>query len=89
MATYDRIADPMYRWGGELVGRPSWGLRRVAFVEAGLGRPLPVEGAVDAVLSTATFHRRRRGPLPIAHPDAVGQDPRTGSTVGPRGTLPV
>ena len=29
---------------------------RVTFVEADLGRPLPVEGPVDAVLSTATFH---------------------------------
>jgi trans-aconitate 2-methyltransferase len=29
---------------------------RVEFVRADLGRPLPVEGWVDAVLSTATFH---------------------------------
>jgi len=29
---------------------------RVEFVEADLGLPLPVEGTVDAVLSTATFH---------------------------------
>ncbi len=29
---------------------------RVSFVECDLGRPLPVEGPVDAVLSTATFH---------------------------------
>ena len=29
---------------------------RVTFVQADLGRPLPVEPPVDAVLSTATFH---------------------------------
>jgi len=29
---------------------------RVTFVECDLGRPLPIAGAVDAVLSTATFH---------------------------------
>jgi trans-aconitate 2-methyltransferase len=29
---------------------------RVAFVECDLGLPLPVDGPVDAVLSTATFH---------------------------------
>ena len=29
---------------------------RVTFVECDLGRPLPVTGPVDAVLSTATFH---------------------------------
>jgi trans-aconitate 2-methyltransferase len=29
---------------------------RVTFVECDLGRPLPVDGPVDAVLSTATFH---------------------------------
>ena len=29
---------------------------RVTFVECDLGRPLPFAGAVDAVLSTATFH---------------------------------
>ncbi len=29
---------------------------RVRLVEADLSRPLPVEGAVDAVLSTSTFH---------------------------------
>ena len=29
---------------------------RVSFVECDLGRPLPVEGPVDAVFSTATFH---------------------------------
>jgi trans-aconitate 2-methyltransferase len=29
---------------------------RVAYVEADLARPLPLDGPVDAVLSTATFH---------------------------------
>lgn len=29
---------------------------RVAFVQADLGRPLPVDPPVDAILSTATFH---------------------------------
>ena len=29
---------------------------RVTFVECDLGRPLPIAGPVDAVLSTATFH---------------------------------
>jgi trans-aconitate 2-methyltransferase len=29
---------------------------RVAYVQADLGQPLPVESAVDAILSTATFH---------------------------------
>jgi trans-aconitate 2-methyltransferase len=29
---------------------------RVEFVQADLGRPLPIDRAVDAVLSTATFH---------------------------------
>jgi trans-aconitate 2-methyltransferase len=29
---------------------------RVEFVVADLGQPLPIEGAVDAILSTATFH---------------------------------
>ena len=29
---------------------------RVEYVQADLGRPLPIEGSVDAVLSTATFH---------------------------------
>jgi trans-aconitate 2-methyltransferase len=29
---------------------------RVEFVRADLGRPLPIEGQVDAILSTATFH---------------------------------
>lgn len=103
-ATYDRIADPMFRWGVRVVGwlelhgdervldagcgsgrvtevvaerlpagrvialdaSPSMlaaARRRLArfgdrveFVEADLALPLPVEGRVDAVLSTATFH---------------------------------
>ena len=29
---------------------------RVAYVVADLGRPLPIQGSVDAILSTATFH---------------------------------
>lgn len=29
---------------------------RIEFVVADLGEPLPIEGAVDAILSTATFH---------------------------------
>jgi trans-aconitate 2-methyltransferase len=29
---------------------------RVSFVVADLGKPLPIEGSVDAILSTATFH---------------------------------
>jgi trans-aconitate 2-methyltransferase len=29
---------------------------RIEYVVADLGRPLPIEGSVDAVLSTATFH---------------------------------
>lgn len=36
---------------GRLGGDP-----RVTFVEADLARPLPVDGQVDAVLSTSTFH---------------------------------
>ena len=103
-ATYDRIADPMARWGSVVLdrlplagdetvldagcgsGRVTEGLLerlpdgrviaadaapsmlvearrrlarfrdRVTFVECDLGRPLPVDGPVDAVLSTATFH---------------------------------
>ncbi len=102
--TYDRIADPMHRWGLavlarlELVGdervldagcgsgRVTEALlerlpeghvialdaspamlaaaqgrlarfgERVEFVEADLGKPLPVDAPVDAILSTATFH---------------------------------
>ena len=102
--TYDRIADPMTRWGTAVLDRlPLEGdervldagcgtgrvteqlLRRlprgtvialdgspamidaarerlarfghrVEFVVADLGRPLPLDGRVDAVLSTATFH---------------------------------
>ena len=103
-STYDRIADPMTRWGsvvldrlvlrgGETVldagcgsGRVTEQLLerlpdgrvfaldasasmiaaarerlapaadRVTFIEADLGKPLPVPGPVDAVVSTATFH---------------------------------
>ena len=104
-ATYDRVADPMTRWGADVLdrlalrgdetvldagcgsgrvterllerlphgrvialdGSPSmiaaarerlarFG-ERVTYVVADLGAPLPLEpGAVDAVLSTATFH---------------------------------
>ena len=103
--TYDRIADPMTRWGtgvldrlplegnervldagcgsgrvteqlldrlaadGRVValdGSPSMvdAARerlarfgdRVEYVVADLGAPLPIDGQVDAVLSTATFH---------------------------------
>ena len=102
--TYDRVADPMTRWGldvldrlplegdervmdagcgtgrvteqlverlpnGEVIaldGSPAmvdaardrlarFGTR-VDFVVADLGQPLPIDGLVDAVLSTATFH---------------------------------
>ena len=102
--TYDRIADPMTRWGtgvldrlpleghervldagcgtgrvteqladrlprGSVIaldGSPSmvdaardrlerFG-ERIEYVVADLGRPLPIDGRVDAVLSTATFH---------------------------------
>jgi trans-aconitate 2-methyltransferase len=103
--TYDRVADPMTRWGsvvldrlplrgdervldagcgsgrvteqllerlgpdGHVVaidGSPSmieaarerlarFG-ERVSFVVADLGQPLPLDGPVDAILSTATFH---------------------------------
>ncbi len=103
-ATYDRIADPMTRWGTGVLDRlpltgeetvldagcgsgrvteallerlpggrviaadaaPSMLVEarrrlerfgdRVTFLECDLGRPLPVEGPVDAVFSTATFH---------------------------------
>jgi trans-aconitate 2-methyltransferase len=103
-ATYDRIADPMYRWGLAVVewlglegrervldagcgsGRVTEVLlerlpqgsvvaldassamleearrrlsrfgQRVEYVRADLAEPLPVQGSVDAVLSTATFH---------------------------------
>lgn len=102
--TYDRIADPMTRWGStvldrlplrgdervldagcgsgrvteQLAGRLPGGRvvaldaspsmvaearrrlarfgDRVEYVVADLGRPLPVAGTVDAILSTATFH---------------------------------
>lgn len=103
-ATYDRIADPMTRWGTDVLARlplagdetvldagcgsgrvteallerlpggrviaadaaPSMLVEarrrlerfgnRVAFVGCDLGRPLPIDGPVDAVFSTATFH---------------------------------
>lgn len=103
-ATYDRVADPMTRWGTAVLDRlplngdeivldagcgsgrvtemlvarlpngrvialdasPSMvdAARerlvrfgdRVDFVVADLGQPLPLEGEVDAILSTATFH---------------------------------
>ncbi|HEV3496600.1 MAG TPA: class I SAM-dependent methyltransferase, partial [Actinomycetes bacterium] len=103
-ATYDRIADPMARWGSAVLDRlplaggetvldagcgsgrvteellerlpggrviaadaaPSMLVEarrrlarfgdRVTFVECDLGQPLRIEGPVDAVLSTATFH---------------------------------
>jgi trans-aconitate 2-methyltransferase len=103
-ATYDRIADPMTRWGSTVLDRlPLRGDERVLdagcgtgrvteqladrlprgrvvaldgsasmveaararlarfgdrieYVVADLGAPLPIEGPVDAVLSTATFH---------------------------------
>lgn len=102
--TYDRVADPMTRWGGVVLdrlplagnervldagcgtgrvteallerlphghvialdGSPSMvqGARerlarfgdRVEYLVADLGRPVPMDGAVDAILSTATFH---------------------------------
>lgn len=104
-AAYDRVADPMTRWGQVVLdrlplvgdervldagcgsGRVTEGLLerlgnrgsvialdgspamvnvarerlarfgdRVEYVVADLGRPLPIDGQVDAVLSTATFH---------------------------------
>jgi trans-aconitate 2-methyltransferase len=102
--TYDRVADPMTRWGSTVLDRlPLRGDERVLdagcgsgrvteqlaerlpdghvialdgspsmvdaardrlapfgdrieYVVADLGEPLPIEGDVDAVLSTATFH---------------------------------
>lgn len=102
--TYDRVADPMHRWGVAVLDRlplrgdervldagcgsgrvtealaerlphgrvvaldasPAMLLEarrrlerfgeRIDFVEADLGRPLPIAGPVDAILSTATFH---------------------------------
>jgi trans-aconitate 2-methyltransferase len=102
--TYDRVADPMHRWGLEVLDRlPLTGRERVLdagcgsgrvtealaerlpggfvvaldaspamldearrrlarfgerieYVQADLGLPLPIEGLVDAILSTATFH---------------------------------
>ncbi len=101
---YDRVADPMTRWGGALLDRlelrgdervmdagcgSGWVTEqllerlpngrvvaldgsaamivaarrrlarfgdRVEYVVADLGRPLPLSGRVDAILSTATFH---------------------------------
>ena len=101
---YDRVADPMTRWGAEVLERlplegdetvldagcgtgrvtelllanlprgrvialdfsaamlAEAGRRlatsgdRVSFVQADLAQPLPIDGPVDAVLSTATFH---------------------------------
>ena len=103
-ATYDRIADPMTRWGGGVLERlplagdetvldagcgsgrvteqllerlprgrviavdaaPSMLAEahkrlarfgdRVRFVEGDLAEPLPIDGPVDVILSTATFH---------------------------------
>jgi trans-aconitate 2-methyltransferase len=103
-STYDRVADPMARWGAAVLERlPLQGDERVLdagcgsgrvtellaerlpdgtvialdgspsmveaarrrlerfgarieYVVADLGAPLPIEGHVDAVLSTATFH---------------------------------
>jgi trans-aconitate 2-methyltransferase len=103
-STYDRVADPMARWGAAVLERlPLQGDERVLdagcgsgrvtellaerlpdgrvialdgspsmigtarrrlerfgdrieYVVADLGAPLPIEGAVDAILSTATFH---------------------------------
>jgi trans-aconitate 2-methyltransferase len=102
--TYDRVADPMTRWGLDVLARLSLqGTERVMdagcgtgrvteqlaerlpdghvialdgspamveaargrlarfgdridYVVADLGQPLPIDGSVDAVLSTATFH---------------------------------
>ena len=102
--TYDRVAEPMTRWGATVLdrlpldgdervldagcgsgrvteqllerlprgrvvaldGSPSMidAARqrlapfgdRVEYLVADLGQPLPIEGAVDAILSTATFH---------------------------------
>ena len=104
--TYDRVADPMTRWGTTVLDRlplaggervldagcgsgrvteqllermgPGGGSvialdgspamvaatrerlarfgDRVEYVVADLGQPLPIEGLVDAILSTATFH---------------------------------
>jgi trans-aconitate 2-methyltransferase len=103
-SAYDRVAEPMTRWGTSVLERlPLVGdervldagcgtgrvtelllerlprghvialdssaamldrarerlrrfVGRVAFVHADLARPLPIDGAVDAILSTATFH---------------------------------
>jgi trans-aconitate 2-methyltransferase len=103
-ATYDRVADPMTRWGANVLDRlPLRGDERVldagcgsgrvtellaerlprgsvvaldgspamveqararlagfgdriSYLVADLGRPIPLDGTVDAILSTATFH---------------------------------
>ena len=103
-STYDRVADPMARWGAAVIERlPLHGDERVLdagcgsgrvtelladrlpdgqvvaldgspsmidaarqrlarfgdrieYVVADLGAPLPIEGELDAILSTATFH---------------------------------
>jgi trans-aconitate 2-methyltransferase len=103
-ATYDRVADPQFRWGSAVLDRlPLHGGERVLdagcgsgrvteqlaerlpagsvvaldasgemldearkrlarfgdrieYVEADLGRPLPIARPVDAIFSTATFH---------------------------------
>jgi trans-aconitate 2-methyltransferase len=102
--TYDRVADPMHRWGLEVLerlplkghervldagcgsGRVTEALAerlpegrvvaldaspamlaearrrlarfgdRIEYIQADLGLPLPLDGQVDAILSTATFH---------------------------------
>jgi trans-aconitate 2-methyltransferase len=102
--TYDRVADPMTRWGSAVLdrlvlrgdervldagcgsGRVTEGLAgrlprglvialdgapsmidaarerlgrfgdRIEYVVADLGEPLPIEGTVDVIVSTATFH---------------------------------
>src|SRR5258708_40112166 len=41
---------------GQASRNPAGHGRRVEFVEADLGRPLPLREQVDAVFSTATFH---------------------------------
>jgi trans-aconitate 2-methyltransferase len=48
----------------------SWG-DRVVYVHADLGRPLPLDAPVDAVLSTATFHWVRHHDALFSHLAAV------------------
>src|SRR6266536_3541660 len=62
-ATYDRIADPMTRWGSAVLDKlPLAGDERVLDAGCGSGRVTELlvgrvpRGQVDAVLSTATFH---------------------------------